>query len=149
MRLVVDASTLVGELLRRRGRELLGSSRIDLYVPERMWEEARHEVSKRLALRVSRGLSESVAASFRESAARVKEQSITEVPEEFYEDLRDEALSRVPQDPNDWQVVALALSLDADILTEDRDFFGCGIAAWTAETLISQLERRGRSPFQS
>ena len=42
MRLVVDASTLVGELLRERGQVLLASTHIDLYVPARMWDEARH-----------------------------------------------------------------------------------------------------------
>ena len=70
-----------------------------------------------------------------------------EVPEELYEGLREEALSRLPRDPNDWQVVALALSLGADILTADEDFFGSGVATWTADTLIFQLERRGQSPF--
>jgi len=67
--------------------------------------------------------------------------------EELYEDLKDEALSRLPRDEEDWQVVALALTLGADILTADKDFFGCGVATWTVDTLISQLERRGQSPF--
>ncbi|WP_219975865.1 hypothetical protein [Rubrobacter xylanophilus] len=31
----------------------------------------------------------------------------------------------------------------ADILTGDEDSFGCGVATWTVETLISRLERRG------
>ncbi len=55
MRLVVD--TLVGELLRDRGLELLTDPLLDLYVSvyvsARMWEETRHEVSKRLDIRVS------------------------------------------------------------------------------------------------
>lgn len=62
---------------------------------------------------------------------------------QFYDGLEDEALSRLPRDAEDWQVVALALALGADILTEDKDFFGCGVATWTTETLITQLERRG------
>jgi hypothetical protein len=43
----VDASTLVGELLREREQALLASPHLDRYVPARMWEEARHEVSRR------------------------------------------------------------------------------------------------------
>jgi predicted nuclease of predicted toxin-antitoxin system len=43
----------------------------------------------------------------------------------------------------DWQVVALALAPDPDILTEDKDFFECGVAPSMMETLIAQLERRG------
>ena len=151
MRLVVDASTLVGELLRERGLRLLADPYLELYVPSWMWEETRHEVSKRLDIRVSRGLSRPVADRFWNAAMRVKEQSVAEVPEEFYEDLKDEALSRLPRDVKDWQVVALALSLgvgilteDRDFLTEDRDFFGCSVPTWTANTLSIQLERRGR-----
>lgn len=93
MRLVVDASTLVAELLRERGHRLISDPRLNLYVPAWMWEETQHEVSKRLDIRVSRGLPEPVAARFWDAAERVKEQSITEVPEELYEDLKDEALS--------------------------------------------------------
>lgn len=111
-----------------------------------MWEETRHEALRRLDIRVSRGLPGSVANRLLDAAVRVKEQSVTKVPEEIYEDLKDELLSRVPRDPNDWQVVVLALSLGADILTEDEDFFGCGVATWTVDTLIAQLESRGGSP---
>ena len=64
-----------------------------------------------------------------------------------YEGLRDETLSRLPRDPDDWQVVALALFLGVDILTSDEDFFGCGVATWTMDTLISQLDRRGQLPL--
>lgn len=112
-----------------------------------MWEETCHEVARRLKVRVSRGLPEPVANRFWDAAMRVKEGSVAEVPEEVYADLKDEALSRVPRDPNDWQVAALALSLGADILTGDEDFFGCGIATWTVDTLIVQLERRDGSPL--
>lgn len=147
MRLVVDASTLVGELLRERGRKLLASPHLDLYVPAWMWDETRHEVSRRLEIRVNKGLSEAVANRFWDAAVRVKEGSVTEVPEELYEGLKNEALSRLPRDANDWPVVALALSLGTDILTGDEDFLGCGVATWTVDTLITQLERRGRSPF--
>jgi predicted nucleic acid-binding protein len=147
LRLVVDASTLVGELLRERGQVLLASPHLDLYVPARMWDEARHEVSRRLGIRVRKGLPQEIADRFWDAAVRLKEESVTEMPEELYEGLREEALSRLPRDPNDWQVVALALFLGADILTGDEDFFGSGVATWTADTLISQLERRGQSPF--
>ena len=85
-----------------------------------------------------------IADRFWDAAVRLKEESVAE---ELYEGLREEALSRLPRDPNDWQVVALALFLGADILTGDEDFFGSGVATWTADILISQLERRGQSPF--
>jgi hypothetical protein len=65
LRLVVDASTLVGELLRERGLKLIASPYLDLYVPARMWEETRHEVSRRLEIRVSKGLPEPAASQKR------------------------------------------------------------------------------------
>jgi hypothetical protein len=33
----------------------------------------------------------------------------------------------------------LALALDAAIWTLDGDFLGCGVATWTAETLLAEL----------
>lgn len=89
MRLIVDASTLVGELLRDRGLVLLASPHLDLHVPAWMWEETWHEVYRRLEVKGSRGLPEPAARRFWDSAVRLKERSITEVPEAVYEDLRD------------------------------------------------------------
>lgn len=73
MIVVVDASVLVAELLRRRGRELFA-----------------------------------------------------------HPDLRD---------PHDWAPVALAIALDAAILTGDHDFLGCGCPTWTVETPMTELGR--------
>jgi predicted nucleic acid-binding protein len=42
------------------------------------------------------------------------------------------ALARIgPRDPDDWPVLACALLLNCPIWTEDRDFFGTGVATWT------------------
>ena len=84
MRLVVDASTLVGELLRERGQVLLASPHLEVYVPARMWDETRHEVSRRLGIRVRKGLPRGIADRFWDAAVRLKEESVAEVPEELY-----------------------------------------------------------------
>jgi len=47
---VADASVLVGELLRRRGRELLLDRDLRLLVAEHQWEETEHELSRRLSI---------------------------------------------------------------------------------------------------
>ncbi len=70
MLLTVDASTLVGEPLRRRGQALLSSPEIELYVPSRMWEEAEHELGRRLRIMVSQGRAEAAVAE-RDENARV------------------------------------------------------------------------------
>ncbi|MGA3211377.1 MAG: PIN domain-containing protein, partial [Terriglobales bacterium] len=37
------------------------------------------------------------------------------------------------RDPHDWPIVAVALLLGLPIWTEDRDFFGSGVATWTSD----------------
>lgn len=39
------------------------------------------------------------------------------------------------RDPMDWPVVAAALALDCPIWTEDKDFFGTGVATWTTDCI--------------
>ncbi|MCA6511170.1 MAG: hypothetical protein IM565_14475 [Pseudanabaena sp. M109S1SP2A07QC] len=39
------------------------------------------------------------------------------------------------REPNDWQVVALAMHFDCPIWTEDKDFFGIGIATWNSQNV--------------
>lgn len=40
MRMVVDTSVLVGELLRITGRERLEDERLELFLPEQMWRDS-------------------------------------------------------------------------------------------------------------
>ena len=55
MKLVVDASVLVGELLRRRGLRLLMHPRLELFTSEVAWSGTRHELEKRLAVPMRQG----------------------------------------------------------------------------------------------
>ena len=55
MNLVVDASVLVGELLRRRGRELLQNPELRLYAAEIVLNETRYELRRRIGLMASQG----------------------------------------------------------------------------------------------
>ena len=45
MFLVVDANILIGELLRKRGQDLIQDSRLILYISERVFSEANGEYS--------------------------------------------------------------------------------------------------------
>ncbi len=61
---------------------------------------------------------------------------VVHVPESDYHPLEAEARRRIPRDPDDWPLVALALHLGgAPILTLDGDFLGCGLVTWTPDTL--------------
>jgi uncharacterized protein YfaA (DUF2138 family) len=55
MIVVADASILVGELLRRRGRELLFHPDLHVVVAEDQWEETENELSRRLGILESQG----------------------------------------------------------------------------------------------
>ena len=56
MIIVADASVLVGELLRQRGRELLLDPQLRLVVAEDQWEETEHELSRRLEILQTRDI---------------------------------------------------------------------------------------------
>lgn len=140
MRLVVDANILVSELLRVKGRALLADERLELFVAARAWEEAQHELRKRTAMIAERGhLPEALAADVLAAGVALAEKRATVLGEAEYGRFKNEALARLPNDPDDWPTVALALALEADIWTQDKDFLGCGVATWTSTTLRARL----------
>ncbi len=140
MRLVVDASTLVAEILRARGRRLLAHPALDLVVAADAWSEAEHELRRRVALLAERGhLEEAVAAQLLDEALAAIVAGVAIAPPDFYADRMEEARRRIPRDPRDAPTVALALTLGCGIWTGDRDFFGCGLPVWTTETLLLHL----------
>jgi predicted nucleic acid-binding protein len=61
---------------------------------------------------------------------------VAEAP--MYAGQMQEACERLAKrDPNDADVLALALALQCPVWTEDQDFFGTGVATWTS----NQVER--------
>lgn len=141
MRLVVDASTLVAEVLRIRGRELLTHPALDLALAEETWGETEHELDKRVTLLAERGVFPPLRATqiLDEVLATVAAR-VPRVSPDVYADQMEEARRRIPRDPHDATVVALALALNCSIWTGDRDFFGCGVAVWITETLLAHLK---------
>jgi predicted nucleic acid-binding protein len=137
---VIDASTLVGELLRERGKARILDPRLELYIAAPIYSEMRHELLKRQRLLVRRGrLTPALATALVQEGFDAAEEALSVVPSEWLEPFREDALWRIPQDPDDWPSVALALALDAGIWTEDRDFFGCGLATWRTPVLQHAL----------
>ena len=65
------------------------------------------------------------------------------IPLDGLEPAEVEARARIAvRDPDDWPTLAAALLLECPIWTEDRDFFGSGVATWTTAT----VERYLREP---
>jgi predicted nucleic acid-binding protein len=139
--LVVDANVLVGELLRERGQQLLIKPNLTLYVTEAQWQESQYELPRRIQARVAQGrLSVQIGDKLLHRALVLAEDVLEVVPTVFYAELEGVARRRIPRDPNDWPTVGLALVLGADIWTMDADFLGCGVATWTTEVLLAELE---------
>jgi predicted nucleic acid-binding protein len=107
---------------------------------EHAWSETRYELTRRVrVIAKHRSLSETDEAALLATGMVVLEVSVTVMPAESYSQLETLARGRLPADPNDWPTGALALALDAGIWTEDRDFFGCGLATWTTPVLDHYL----------
>lgn len=127
MILIVDANILIGELLRQRGQILIQNPALMLYITEQVLDEIQYEIQRRIPLMVSRGrLTEANAQLLLAQAIHLIETKVTVITETDYRHLETEARNRIPRDPNDWSTVALALSMNAAIWTQDCDFLGCG-----------------------
>lgn len=140
MRLVVDASVLVAELLRTRGRALVAHSGLDFILAAETLSETKHELTKRVTQLERHGhVKPEIAQQFVDDALAILTARVSLVPPNVYADRLEEARRRIPHDPNDVPAVALALALGCGIWTGDHDFFGCGLPIWTTETLLLHL----------
>jgi predicted nucleic acid-binding protein len=140
VKLAADASALIEESLRRRGRRLIVHDDLDLYFASPMWSEVLHEIGPRVDSMIRHGhLEESERAETIDETETLLRRALTVVTEAKYGQYETEARDRIPRDPNDWPTVALALTLNVGIWTSDRDFFGCGVPVWTTEILLTHL----------
>lgn len=127
--LVLDANILLRAVFGSRVRHLLETYEevVGFYSPDVCFQDAQEyipELSKR------RGFDFSLAISMLEQVSRI----VVPVDKSLYETFEQLARERIqPRDPDDWPVVAVALLLNLPVWTEDRDFFGSGIATWTSD----------------
>jgi predicted nucleic acid-binding protein len=139
--LVADASALVGELTRMRGRRLVRHPSLDLVLTDTVWSEVQHELPRRLEAIHRRGrIPETSVEEVRQDILDIVARHMRIIPAPAYGHVESIARRRIPRDPNDWPIVALGLVLEADIWTNDHDFLGCGVATWTTETLLLHLD---------
>jgi len=68
---------------------------------------------------------------------------IEPVAPDLYAVFESDARQRLRgRDENDWPVLATALALACPIWTEDEDFFGTGVAAWTTNRIEIFLKQQ-------
>jgi len=137
MKLIIDTNVLVGQLLREKGQKLLASDNFVLFISNKVFDECVYEINKRLRVMFDKGhiTMENLEIRHR-TALLIFNEVTTVVPVDSYLCYEEEAKTRMHKDLDDWETVALALYLELQIWTEDKDFFGCGIATWSTDTLI-------------
>jgi predicted nucleic acid-binding protein len=150
MNLTIDANILVNELTRERNmrQSLLMHSALErLYIAEYTWDEAMHVIDNRLRSWVQRGkLTEHAADRYKAVAMAFATSRCTAVVERFYVGYEAEARRRIPDDPDDWHTVALAMATSTAIWTLDqKHFFGCGMAVWNTRVLRAVLTASGET----
>jgi predicted nucleic acid-binding protein len=129
---VIDANIILRAAFGKQVAGVLSKfENAGFYTPEHCLSEARKNVpviAKRKKVDIS-------------SALQLLDQLIEEglvlcIDHDSYGGLKERALRRTAKhDPTDWPVIAVALLLSAPIWTEDRDFFGTGIATWATDRI--------------
>lgn len=127
--LVIDANILIRATLGIRARNIIRtySTSVALCVPEPAWRDAEKHLTLLAAKR--QGDPEQLLRVLRSLADLVYVTA-----EDTYLDFAPQARRRLARrDP------ACALALDCPIWTEDADFFGCGVATWTSDRVVTYL----------
>lgn len=136
--LVLDANILIRAVLGRRVRSLLETyeDSTDFYSPDVCFADAREYIPGVLS---SRDEDPEVGLAVLEQIRAL----VQPVDQALYQDLEPLARERMAaRDVEDWPVVAVAMMLNIPVWTEDRDFFGSGIATWTTDRVELYLQDR-------
>lgn len=143
MRLAIDANILVGELLKRRGRELIARPDFALAIAEEPFAETAEHLRRRVDDMVRQGrFVRQDGERLYSTAIQLAHDATTRIPISVYGKYEAIARARI-HDADDWPTVAVALALEMAIWTEDRHFFGCGCPVWSTATLLTVI----RSPI--
>lgn len=140
-RLVLDANILIPAVLGTRVRELIEEYGEDtsFFAPDLAFTEAARHLP---TIAGKRGTD---PAPLLDSLDRLRV-VVEAVPIEAIAPLEPVAMARIgARDPMDWPMVAAALTLDCPIWTEDRDFFGAGVATWTSDLVEIYLRGDGEA----
>lgn len=127
--IVLDANVLMRAVLGRRVSGLLETfaAQVTFLAPEMAFDDVREHLAAVLSKR-----GELVALQPALDKLTALRSVVQSVDHAEYEVMKSSALARIgPRDPDDWPILACALLLNCPVWTEDRDFFGTGVATWT------------------
>ena len=138
--LVVDANILVGRCLSPRGQTFLRDTTFQMFVTEYTFAECLRHIQRRVQERTrAEGFTPEQEMGLLFLATSVATDTTRRISLADYEEYEQEARRRIPNDPDDWHTAALALAYGAAVWTEDKHFWGCGIAVWSTARLLSHL----------
>ncbi|SFJ94892.1 PIN domain-containing protein [Bradyrhizobium sp. Gha] len=130
--IVIDAAILIAAVRGRSSGALLKAVEgAVLVTTDRVVQEAR----RRIALGLQRPELIEVLDALAELLTIVPVAALAPMLGQCEETLRDAVPSRNGSE-RDAHVLALALSVDADVWTTDRDFAGTGVASWSTPNLM-------------
>ena len=136
--LVLDANILVRAVFGQRVLHIIESHEDDasFYAPDVCFLDAEKYIPR---VSKQRGLNSSSQLTMLRRIGAIVELVDWNVYKQYEPRARDRIASR---DPDDWPVVAVALLLNLPIWTEDKDFFGSGIATWTTDRVELYLRQQ-------
>jgi len=137
--LVLDANILIRAVLGKKVNSLIlqYNNQVAFYTPDLCFQDAekylpiilekRHNIDVHLAMDVLTQIS----------------QIVYPLDKDLYSQFEVEARKRIAsKDEDDWPVIAAALFFNCPIWTEDKDFFGTGIATWETYTVEIYLSEQ-------
>jgi predicted nucleic acid-binding protein len=126
--IVLDANILIRAVLGKRVRHLLeeySPRGVRFYAPDVAYADAAEYLPSLLERQGKPGTDVGAALQY-------LKQLVESVDLESYSAFEDEARQRLQgRDEDDWPILAAAFALACPIWTEDKDFFGTGVATWT------------------
>lgn len=124
--IILDANILVRAVLGERVSSLLTtySDRVEFFTASVCYDEVRKHLPKIMQKR------KKSATPFLE-ALELLPKIVEPIEESIYSAYEAEAKRRIEErDIDDWPLIALSLSLNCPVWTEDKDFFGTGVSTW-------------------
>ena len=145
--IVLDANILIRSILGRRVSRILenySALGFEFFAPDAAFHDAQKYLPVLLKKRGASDLSIRALIEYLQEMIEIVDHDLYAA---FEKDARDRLRGR---DETDWPVLATALALSCGLWTEDRDFFGTGIAVWTTNRveifLKSQVGPREPEP---
>jgi predicted nucleic acid-binding protein len=144
--IVLDANVLMRAVLGRRVDRLLErfASQVTFLAPEVAFDDVQEHLASVLTKRDELNALHPALEKLTKLRLVVRAVDSSE-----YEVMKPAALARIgPRDPDDWPILACALALNCPIWTEDRDFFGTGVATWTTASVELFLAEPDTGPSE-